>query len=116
MDSKDSLNFTRDNNIFIYGDFDNSISQHVIPSFIKIIKEKKNNIIDFYINSCGGYTNILKELLGLIELARNDNIIIRTFVFGIAYSCDDTKELNIILILSENYILNMRMSKIWMKW
>jgi ATP-dependent protease ClpP protease subunit len=87
---EESLNFTVKNKIFIYGFFDESIPKIVVPDFLKVIEEeekKSEGIIEFYINSDGGTTYYLKDLLALIEVAKKKNIIIKTYVFGRAYSC-----------------------------
>lgn len=87
--SNKSLNFF-DGNFYIHGEFDQTILTDVIPHLVNDIKNKEKQrdaIISFYIDSCGGYTNVLKNLLGLIQIAKSKDIIIETYVFGMAYSC-----------------------------
>lgn len=82
-----SLNFISGNRVHIHGEFDSSISKHVIPDLTNIIMNKTHSIIQFFICSDGGVTYYLMQLLALIEIAKNKNIIIETYVFARAYSC-----------------------------
>jgi len=84
------LNFVSDEILYIHGDFDYTISQHVIPAFYQLIEREKNKkegkiIID--INSYGGLTQYLHQLLGMVEKAKKENIIIETRVLSYAFSC-----------------------------
>lgn len=84
------LNFTYENKIYIHGLFDESIVEDVIPFFHEMIKkekDKKEGKIIIEIASCGGYTYILKNLLALVEKAKEEGIIVETRVFSHAYSC-----------------------------
>lgn len=94
MTNKDNqekiLNFVSDEILYIHGDFDYTISQHVIPAFYQLIEREKNKkegkiIID--INSCGGLTQYLHQLLGMVEKAKKENIIIETRALSYAMSC-----------------------------
>lgn len=87
---KSPENFVRNNNVFILGDFDKTISSNVIPDLVDLIdamKYAKDPTIEFYINSHGGYANELLALLTLIDLAKKSGIKIITYNIGIAYSC-----------------------------
>lgn len=87
---EESLNFIQNDNIYIYGVFDDSISKYIVPDLLKLIEDKKRikkSSIHFYIESCGGYTYLLKILLAIIENAKNAGVIIKTFTFSMAYSC-----------------------------
>lgn len=84
------LNFMKDNSIFIYGHFDDSIAKEVIPNLLKEIekqKDLKEGKIKFYIDSNGGYSRYLFNLLAIVEDAKKKGIIVETYVFGYAYSC-----------------------------
>lgn len=84
------LNYVDDGKIYILGEFDETISQNVVPEFTKLIaakKDQKNAEINIYINSHGGYENELLALQALCDLARKEGIKIVTYVLGIAYSC-----------------------------
>jgi len=84
------LNYVNDDRIYILGDFDETISQYVVPEFVKIIDKKKglkNPSIDIYINSRGGYEKELMGMQMLCDMARKEGITINTYVLGYAYSC-----------------------------
>lgn len=81
-----------DGNVYILGEFDESIQTNVIDKLVKKINyleslsSSKNNTITFYINSNGGYCDALFSLLALIEIAKQKGIKIQTIVLGYAYS------------------------------
>ena len=77
-------------NVYILGNFDETISQNVIPELLKRIyieKEKPDGKLWFYINSPGGYCHELYNLLTLIDIAKSMGIKIYTIVMGNAFSC-----------------------------
>lgn len=89
-DSTFKLNYVDNGSIYILGDFDETISQNVIPEFKKLIDSKKafkDSTIDIYINSRGGYEKELMGMQMMCDLARKDGIKINTYVLGYAYSC-----------------------------
>lgn len=85
------LNFvSTDGDVFILGEFDDSISQNVIPALVKHIEEiaeEKNPYIRVYINSNGGQAKQLWALLSLFTMAKLRGIKIITINIGFAYSC-----------------------------
>lgn len=85
------LNFvSTDGDVFILGEFDDSISQNVIPALVKHIDEiaeDRNPYIKVFINSNGGYAKQLWALLSLFAMAKARGIKIITINMGIAYSC-----------------------------
>ena len=85
------LNYvSTDGDIYIMGEFDSSISQHVVPAFKQLIEQKakeRDAFIQIFINSNGGYAHELYNLLSLIELAHARGIGIVTIVMGRAFSC-----------------------------
>lgn len=85
------LNYvSTDGSVYILGEFDNTISQHVVPAFRQLIEEKskeRDSFITIYINSNGGYTHELFNLLALIDLAHSLGVGIVTIVMGRAFSC-----------------------------
>ncbi len=90
IEATNELNFVDGNNIFIHGDFNDTISKKVVPQLIKEIekqKQMKDGILKFYINSDGGWVSSLQDLLALVEIAKKNNIVVETYVFGRAYSC-----------------------------
>lgn len=79
-----------DGNVYIMGEFDDSVYQNVLPHFNKRIKEianTKNPKITVYISSTGGRASVLLSLLSEFEFARKEGIIIETVVMGYAHSC-----------------------------
>jgi len=84
-------NFVKDDNFYIHGLFDYSISRIIIPKLTKVIDDrkllKKPKPIKFYIDSDGGYSSMVCILLSLIEQAKKEGIEIHTYVFARAYSC-----------------------------
>ena len=85
------LNYvSTDGDVYIMGEFDSSISQHVVPAFKQLIEQKskeRDAFIQIFINSNGGYAHELYNLLSLIELAHARGIGIVTIVMGRAFSC-----------------------------
>ena len=88
---KKMLNYVDNSgNVYIMGDFDESISENVVPNLVKRIKELEDTEdarIFFYINSHGGVVSELYNLLALIDLAKMRGIKIYTIVTGNAFSC-----------------------------
>lgn len=79
-----------DDNIYILGEFDETINEHVIPYIIKIIQTKegsKHPELNLFINSNGGYASILHSLLCVLDIAKEKGFTITTTVMGRAYSC-----------------------------
>ena len=89
--SQQKLNYVdTSGNVYILGEFDDSISENVIPHLVKRIKEldeEPDPKLFFYINSNGGYCHELYNLLALIDIAKAKGIKIYTIVMGRAYSC-----------------------------
>jgi len=87
---KGGSNYVIDNNIYILGGFDDSISKGIIPNILPLIeqqKARKNGQINFLINSYGGYAKELYGLLAMVDMAKSEGIKITTFVLAHAYSC-----------------------------
>lgn len=85
-----NTNFVKDNNVYIMGEFDESISTNIIPELVKLINvesEKKHGVINFFINSNGGAARELYALLTLVNIAKAKGILIITTVIGYAFSC-----------------------------
>ena len=66
--------------IYIYGDFDNSITQHVVPA---IVRSTFKSII-IHINSDGGDVSVLNTLLCALTTT---GVMVTTIVEGVAGSC-----------------------------
>jgi ATP-dependent protease ClpP protease subunit len=76
-------------NIFFIGDFDDEAEDRlVIPLTKEIQRQRKARFprIDLYINSFGGYAHLVDHLIELIEIAKRDEIMVRTIVPSIAFS------------------------------
>lgn len=95
-DSPLILNFVKAGDVFIGGDFDETMGISLIPDFLMLIKNKisekahnpdANLKISCYINSNGGDILYLKQIMGLFDLAKDSGIIMETIVWGGAYSC-----------------------------
>lgn len=94
IEESKKLNYVdADGNVYILGEFDESISSDVVAPLVKKINEleeaasTKNNTITFYINSRGGYSSELQNLLALIDIAKQKGIKIKTVILGEASSC-----------------------------
>lgn len=89
--SAPSLNFYRDGRFYIGGSFDESIQTNIIPHLFNAVTnvdaDGEPQKITFLINSPGGQTKYLKDILGFIDIAKKVDIIVSTIVFGNAYSC-----------------------------
>lgn len=85
------LNYvSSDGDVYILGNFDDTISQHVVPAFKQLIEQKakeRDSFITIFINSPGGYCHELYNMLSMIDLAHSRGIGIVTVVMGRAYSC-----------------------------
>lgn len=74
---------------FINGDFNDEMRQAVIwnlEKHIKNLKNKKNAILTFYISSYGGDGYLVQDMISLFEIAKANDIIVRTIVTSHAYS------------------------------
>ena len=85
------LNYvSTDGDVYIMGEFDSSISQHVMPAFKQLIDQRSllaDPTITIFINSNGGLCSELYNMLSMIEIAHSKGIGIITVVMGRAYSC-----------------------------
>ena len=78
-----------DGNIFYFTDFDDNMeSSLVIPLTREIQKQRRlrDGRLDFYINSFSGYAHLLFNIIELVEIARRENIVVRTIVPNLAAS------------------------------
>lgn len=82
------MNWNEDH-IFILNDFDDSMeSSVVLPLTLEIQKQSqlKNGQIDLYINSFGGYAHLVSHMIELVELAKRNDVVVRTIVPSVAFS------------------------------
>lgn len=78
-----------DGNVYILGNFDSTISTHVIPVLVALVNtlsSEKEPSINIYINSYGGEAKELFAMLSILEMAKRRGIKIVTHVLGCAYS------------------------------
>ena len=83
-----SKNFIK-SNVYILGDFDETISKNVVPELYNIINNissAKNPVIELFINSRGGYTSELYSLYYMLCIAKARGITIITNNIGRAFS------------------------------
>lgn len=86
---KEIINYVKNDDIYILGEFDNTISENIIalmPQIIGIKSNIRNSEINIYINSPGGCTDILFSLTYFIEKAKQCGICVNTHVIGDAFS------------------------------
>lgn len=82
-------NFFHNGRFFIHGGFDETISTEIIPNLVSEIEAKKKSKgaeIEIYVNSFGGYLHEALNVIGLMERAKCEGIVVKTYVYGIASS------------------------------
>jgi ATP-dependent protease ClpP protease subunit len=82
------LNFN-DGNVFFLTDFDDTMESSIVLPLIREIqkqREYKHGRIDLYINSFGGYRHLAYQLVDLIEIAKREEVTVRTIVPNVAFS------------------------------
>jgi len=78
-----------DDNVFFIGDFDDALEQSVLVPLTKEIENQANlreGRIDLYINSYGGYGALLDHMVELVEMAKREDVTVRTIVPSVAFS------------------------------
>lgn len=78
-----------DGNVFFLGDFDDSAEDEITVPLIREIEEQsklRDGRIDLWINSFGGYAHVVYALTELVEMAKREDIVVRTIVPNIAFS------------------------------
>lgn len=81
--------FADGNKFFILGVFDDELKKEIILPLTKKIEQLaplKEATIDIYINSPGGYCDIMWHIVNLMEIAKSKGIKVRTIVMGEACS------------------------------
>lgn len=76
-------------NVFYVGEFDADMEANMIMPLTMAIRnqsELNNGRIDLYINSYGGSATIAFHIVELMELAKRNDITVRTMVTSAAYS------------------------------
>lgn len=78
-----------DGNVFFLADFDDGMESSIILPLIRQIQHQRTlryPRIDLHINSHGGYKHLVFQLVSLVEMAKRDDITVRTIVSDVAYS------------------------------
>lgn len=76
-------------NTFYVGEFDEEMEQSLIIPLTASIRQQselRDGRVDLWINSYGGNAHLLMHVLELVELAKNNDVVVRTIVTGAAYS------------------------------
>lgn len=87
---KTELNFTKGDNVYIYGDVDETFPKNIIAPFIELVqtkvKESNPTAINIHISSPGGLVHYCFDLISWMEYAKKKGIVINTYVTSTAYS------------------------------
>lgn len=78
-----------DGNVFIIGDFDDDMETDIVLPLIKCIQKQRelnDGRIDLHINSAGGSRLQMQQVIELVELAKREDIVVRTIVPFAAFS------------------------------
>lgn len=76
-------------NTFYIGEFDGDMEANVIIPFTLAVKHqlaKRNGRLNLYVNSYGGNASIAFHMVELIEMAKRNDVTVRTIVTSAAYS------------------------------
>ena len=79
----------QEGNSFLVSDFTDAMETDVVFPFIEEVKKQSkvvNGYIDLHINSFGGYAHLAESIIAWIEKAKQNGVVIRTIVSGVAYS------------------------------
>ena len=83
-------NFITGNEVYIFGEFDADMTEHIIAPLATLIETKKtvkDATITVHINSNGGYAKYAWSIIGLLNSAKGAGIKVKTVVHADAYSC-----------------------------
>jgi ATP-dependent protease ClpP protease subunit len=77
-----------EDNVFYISDVDDALEALAVPFTVEIERQakRKDGRIDLYINSVGGYLHVVNHFIELVEIAKQQGIVVRTIVPDIAYS------------------------------
>lgn len=76
-------------NTFFINDVDDNLEMSIVIPMIKEIENQsrlKNGYIDIWVNTHGGYAHLAFQVVSFMELAKRNDIIVRTMINSIAYS------------------------------
>lgn len=78
-----------DGNIFYFTDFDDNMERGIVLELTKEIQKQRRlryGRLDLWVNSFGGYGHLVDHIIELVELAKREDIVVRTIVPDIAAS------------------------------
>lgn len=76
-------------NTFFISDVDDNLEMSIVIPLMKEIEAQsklREGRIDIWVNSFGGYAHLAFQIISLMELAKRNDIVVRTVVNSIAYS------------------------------
>lgn len=76
-------------NTFIFNDFDDTMESNLVLDLTLEVQkqsDEKHGQIDLWINSFGGYAHLVYHLIQLVEIAKRNDVIVRTIVPSVAFS------------------------------
>lgn len=76
-------------NTFYIGEFDDEMEQNIIIPLTHAVRnqaELRDGRLDFFINSYGGNAHVMMHIIELVELAKRNDVVVRTIITGAAYS------------------------------
>lgn len=76
-------------NVFILNDFDDNMEGSIVlPLTLEVQKQSKlrDGQIDLYVNSFGGFAHLVFHLIELVEIAKRNDVVVRTIVPSVAFS------------------------------
>lgn len=76
-------------NVFILNDFDDSMESSIVLPLTTEVKKQSNRRdgqLDLYVNSFGGFTHLVYHIIELVEIAKRNDVIVRTIVPSVAFS------------------------------
>lgn len=89
MESGDGV--SNETGVYYVGDFDEELGEKLLPELDAEFAKRKGlrnpGSITLFINSHGGYTRVLFDVLAKVELLKAIGVTVKTVVAGYAYSC-----------------------------
>lgn len=83
--------YFKDRDIYVVTAFNEEMEQEIIPYLISLANKAQRDAnpapVTFWINSYGGYTDVMWSLVEAIELLKRNRVTVRTVVTATAYSC-----------------------------
>lgn len=76
-------------NTFYIGEFDGDMEANIIMPLTAAVKQQaelRDGRIDMFVNSYGGNAHVAQHVVELMEIAKREDVVVRTMVTGAAYS------------------------------